>query len=240
MVDKNHIISEIQRTAAENGGAPLGKKRFSAASGIRYTDWYGKHWVRWGDALKEAGFTPNKPQTAYDDDFLLSKLAAAAREYRHFPLVAELEMKSRREPGFPHRSTFRRLGNKTEMAAKLLKFCLERGYEDVAEMCRAVGALESPPLDCVEHKPHRAIGEVYLFKSGPYYKVGRSRAACCRGRELATQLPERGNVIHVIKTDDAPGIELYWHRRFSDRRKNGEWFDLNSQDVMAFKRRKFM
>ena len=57
-MDKQHILAEIRRTTKENGGTPLGHKRFEQATGIGYHDWWGKHWGRWGDALKEAGFAP--------------------------------------------------------------------------------------------------------------------------------------------------------------------------------------
>lgn len=56
------------------------------------------------------------------------------------------------------------------------------------------------------------------------------------GNELKIQLPENLDLIHEIKTDDPSGIEAYWHRRFEAKRMNGEWFDLNSADIKAFKR----
>ena len=57
---KERILSEIQRTAAENGGTPLGIARFREATGIRKEDWYGIHWAKWGDAQVEAGFERNQ------------------------------------------------------------------------------------------------------------------------------------------------------------------------------------
>ena len=81
---------------------------------------------------------------------------------------------------------------------------------------------------------------MYLLKSGRYYKIGRSISPGRREYELAIHLPERVKTVHTIKTDDPVGIEAYWHQRFSDRRKNGEWFELRREDVSAFRRRKFM
>ena len=80
------------------------------------------------------------------------------------------------------------------------------------------------------------VGEVYLFKSGRYYKIGKTKDTVRRGSEIRIQLPERVNLIHSIKTDDPSGIESYWHNRFESKRMNGEWFDLNPSDVKAFKR----
>ena len=84
------------------------------------------------------------------------------------------------------------------------------------------------------------IGFVYLLKASRYFKVGRSSSFERRSRELAIQLPEKAETVHVIRTDDPIGIERYWHQRFESKRKNGEWFELTAQDVKAFKRRKFM
>ena len=81
---------------------------------------------------------------------------------------------------------------------------------------------------------------VYLIKSGKYYKIGRSNSVGRRAYEIQLQLPERVKVVHEIKTDDPQGIEEYWHKRFSAKRKGGEWFSLNQEDLKAFRSRRTM
>ncbi len=83
-------------------------------------------------------------------------------------------------------------------------------------------------------------GYVYLVKSGRFFKLGKTNAAGRREYELGIQLPEKVKTVHVITTDDAAGIEAYWHKRFAGKPKKGEWFQLTQADVSAFKRRKFM
>lgn len=84
------------------------------------------------------------------------------------------------------------------------------------------------------------VGYVYLLNSGRFFKVGRTNDLGRRIYELNIQLPEKPIEVHHIKTDDPAGIEKYWHERFKDRRKNGEWFELTTEDIAAFKRRRFM
>jgi len=75
---RDFIIAEIKRTAAENGGAPSGRRRFEVETGIKESDWYGKHWATWGAALQEAGFRPNEKQEKLGDDVLLGPSGAAS------------------------------------------------------------------------------------------------------------------------------------------------------------------
>lgn len=239
-MDKQHILSEIRRLAKENGGTAPGRLAIQRASGIRESDWLGKHWVRWSDALREAGLAPNQFQSAYEDEELLEPLIGFIRELGHYPVRAELLFESRRNPAFPNEKTLRRLGSKGELAALVVeRYGTKPGFEDVVAICTPLAA-PAKPASVPEKMNTENDGVVYLLKSGRYFKIGRTNSAGRRERELAIQLPEKASTVHVISTDDPPGIEAYWHRRFADRRKNGEWFELTVQDVKAFRRRKFM
>jgi hypothetical protein len=72
------------------------------------------------------------------------------------------------------------------------------------------------------------------------YKIGKADLVGRRTKQVAVNLPEDLELVHAISTDDAYGIEAYWHRRFDEKRRGGEWFVLTAADVKAFKRRKFM
>jgi hypothetical protein len=239
-MSKENILREIKRTAKENGGIPLGRLRFFRETGIKESDWKGKFWARWNDAVSEAGLEPNQKTTSYDEDLLIEKFISLMRELGRFPVVAEIRMKVRSDASFPNDKTFGRFGSKPQFAAKILDYCRTRsGYEDVSALCTAIADRHTANSAEVGDS-ETVIGYVYLMKSGKFYKLGRSNAAGRREYELGIQLPEKLKTVHVIRTDDPAGIEAYWHGRFGEKRKNGEWFDLGAADVAAFKRRKFM
>ncbi len=235
------IIAEIKRTAAQNDGVPLGRDRFERETGIRTADWFGVHWARWSDALVEAGFEPNELQGAFDKDLLLQKYAELSLELQRLPVRGDLALKRRANPEFPHFNTFERFGPKREFVRQLAEYCRSKEqFTDIVEWCeRYLNSCKSDSLESTEEE-EEIIGYVYLFKSGRFYKIGKSNSAGRREYELGIQLPERIETVHVIRTDDPNGIETYWHRRFEPKRKNGEWFELEAADVRAFKRRKFM
>lgn len=122
MVDKKHILSEIKRTAEENGGKPLGRNRFQKETGIKLNDWCGVYWTKWGDALIEAGFKPNELQSAYDPDLLLAHMIKLVENLKRFPTGADIRMKLRQDPKFPSHNSFRTLGLKQERVRKVLEY----------------------------------------------------------------------------------------------------------------------
>ncbi len=239
MITKAHILAEIRRTAS--GGSPLGRKRFEKETGIKESDWSGRYWARWSDAIREAGLEPNSMQDTFPEERLLHCLASLIRELGHFPTSAEMKLKCRRDPEFPSHNTFNRLGRKAERARRIVNFCAAReGFADVANLAAPLVASSSSADAAVDMSATEPLGFVYLMKSGKYHKIGKSVSAEKRAYEVQLQLPEELKLVHKIKTDDPFGIEAYWHRRFADKRMRGEWFRLTSQDVAAFRRRKFM
>lgn len=220
---------------------PLGWKRFFSETGIRYHDWFGKYWSRWGDAVREASFEPNKLTEAYGEELLVERYIELIRELGRTPVKGELRLKKRNDPSFPNEKAFEWFGSKRQLLSRVLEYCRTHGgFDDVALLYAHLPpeVADEPTSD--GNLAAEATGTVYMLKSGRYYKIGRTNAVGRREYELAVQLPDKANMIHMIRTDDPSGIEACWHSRFAEKRKNGEWFELDGTDVQAFKRRKFM
>ncbi len=237
---KDHILSEIRRTTAQNGGVPFGIQRFATETGIGRHHWFGRYWTKWSDALREAGHAPNRFGTAVPENEILEHLVLVTRELGHFPIEAELRMKARTVPDFPSHSTFNRLGRKEVLIAKVHSFAVSQGYSDVVSLCAPLLKPAKPGDGAEDSAPGAkpAVGFVYLLRHGTRreFKIGRTNNKLRREGEIGVELPQEVAPIHVIETDDPPGVESYWHRRFADKRLKNEWFALSPEDVRAFQR----
>lgn len=236
-MEKTQILDAIRRIAARNGGKAPGSQRFKTETGVGKADWYPKYWLRWGDAVREAGCAPNALSASFSDDFLIQKYIELTRELGRFPIEGDLMVKRRSDTTFPNREAFARLGNKGERVAKVLEFCRRHDeFADAISMVVAAVPRPSPIDEVVTDKP--TIGYVYLLRHGTRreYKIGRTINVLRREGEIRIELPNEVTPIHVVKTDDPSGVEEYWHRRFAANRLRNEWFALTAADVQAFKR----
>lgn len=238
---KQQIISEIKRTAEANGGVPLGQNRFFSETGIKVSAWRGKYWARWSDALAEAGFEANTMQQPYDETRLLDHYIGIVRELGRLPTLSEIDLRHSQDQSLPTTNAYKKFGKKAQLAARVLEYAKRKPeLADVVQYCTALAAEAEPSESNLSTGDQAEDGFVYLIRSGRHFKIGKTNAVGRRERELSIQLPEPTKRVHMIRTDDPTGIEKYWHDRFADRRKNGEWFELTPADLKAFKRRKFM
>ncbi len=234
---RDQIIEEVKRIATIEGKAP-GYKKFEKQTGISRSGWYGRYWAKWSDVLIEAGFKANSKTAALPLEGLLQTYLDFAEQLGRAPTAGDLLLKAKNDKSFPARTTFeKRLGRKNATLSKVIEYAQKIGAPS-----HLVEMLENAKIEEKEHT-NDAIGDsqtgyVYLMKSGKYYKIGRTNSIDRRRYEIGLQLPETIKPIHSIETDDPSGIEAYWHNRFRDKCKKGEWFDLSAKDIRAFRRRK--
>jgi Meiotically up-regulated gene 113 len=239
VAEREEILQAVRLHAAQNGGVALGKRAFEKASGIRESSWVGKYWARWNDLLIAAGFGPNKwNEQIHTKETLTETLAMFTLELGHYPTAAERNLRHRTDPSMPFDSSFAsHIGNRADQVRALMTWAIEHPeyrdvYDLVAPLAPGATDISVPPT-----LQPSAPGRVYLVRSGTRYKIGKSDSPDRRYRQVQLLVPDPVQEVHVLETDDPAGIELYWHRRFADKRRAGEWFDLDESDVAAFKRR---
>ncbi len=167
---RERILSEIRRLARENGGKAPGKSIFQQETGIAESDWYGKLWLRWNDAVADAGLTPNDRQERLPSDLVLDRYAEVWRHYGKPPSSAELRFYARETPGFISHNTFaKHFGSKDGVIAALRDRAIERGEHDLISILPEVKA---PPLPSEGAGTFNVPeGWVYLLQSGSHFKM---------------------------------------------------------------------
>ncbi len=238
MMTKEDILSEIRRVARERGGR-VGRDAFQKTTGIHQSQFVGKYWATWGEALSEAGIAPvNFKRPRVPEKEVLEALAQLIARLRKWPTVAEMLLERHRNSSFPHWETIDRRRKEGDFQAKLLDHCANR--PDLAVVGEIVAQQpRSEPGGSSSMGRAVVQGYVYMMRSGRNHKIGHTNSPTRRHREVSLNQPKPTTWVHSIETDDPNGIEAYWHRRFESKRIPGtEFFTLDATDVAAFKRRK--
>jgi hypothetical protein len=74
-------------------------------------------------------------------------------------------------------------------------------------------------------------GWVYILKGNQYYKIGKTINLDNRIKQISPNLPFETELICAIRSENITRTESTLHQMFKDFRVNGEWFELNDQDV---------
>lgn len=133
-----------------------------------------------------------------------------------------------------------------ETAKALLNFSIKTGNAALTNLCEERlkrEALKPTPSAPLPGKAAVKAGFVYLKYSPSLrlYKIGKATKPDKRDAGISLLLPEDLVPKHEIKTDYPFILEKYWENRFRAKKKQGEWYDLNSEDIDSFKwRREFM
>jgi hypothetical protein len=192
VASREEILNEIRRTATENGGRPVGRDRFRELTGI--SDYaLVQHWATYGEAVREAGFEPNKLQGPIDHRVVLGRLIELTRALGHVPTSNELRKARASDRSFPTSGVFERLGSKDERVVKALGLCRELPeYGDVEQVLEAYitereGELSAPSVPDADPLSY---GFVYLARGHRgEYKIGRTNLVDRRIAEWARDRP---------------------------------------------------
>lgn len=80
-------------------------------------------------------------------------------------------------------------------------------------------------------------GYVYFAKSGiGLTKIGKTSNLQKRIKQLEKEVQSNLEVIHTIPSDNAYQTEQSFHKRFEEKRVNGEWFLLDELDIEEIKK----
>lgn len=235
MVTRDEVLEEIRRTGAENGGRPLGVRKFTEITGITAWAW-GRFWATWGEAVRDAGFQPNTLNKALHRETVMRQYIEMTRELGRIPTHGELRLRRESDSTFPDVRTLSRRGGRMELLTEAGEFCREHAeFAELVPVYEEAGGRELSETEQSQHKT--VLGFVYLARGRRgEYKIGRTNLVDRRIPEVGATGPVELQLVHAIKTDDSAGVEAYWHRRFEDQRMRGEWFRLSAADVNAFKR----
>lgn len=237
---KDLVAQRIRALAAERDGH-VSLRTFLQETGIkeqwlRTQTWYGG----WNKLLEELGIGTKSfsvPRTSPAE--ISEAIAKLLLRDGQWPTEDALARERRRDDNFPSLKVIRPLRKSGALARLIVQLGeSETRFSKAAEIAAPYAKESDDPMP--DSSREKVRGYVYMLRSGRRYKIGKSTDPSRRWREVRLELPEETIQVHSIPTDDPTGIEAYWHQRFAAKRvRNTEFFELDADDVRAFKRRSY-
>jgi len=95
----------------------------------------------------------------------------------------------------------------------------------------AFGEAQGIPRTAREETSQAVPGYVYLIESEYGYKIGKTVNIKSRTRLFEVKLPFAIKLINYSWFENYSKAERDLHKRFAHKRREGEWFDLNEEDI---------
>jgi hypothetical protein len=96
--------------------------------------------------------------------------------------------------------------------------------------------LEELEFFCLEHFPQISVGGLkYVIESNGIYKIGCTQNVSQRIKNIQTSCPFPIKPLLVINGDETTEKDL--HLQFQNKKTHGEWFVLNTKDVICISKK---
>lgn len=103
----------------------------------------------------------------------------------------------------------------------------QRRIDEIQAEIKAKQQAREMAAPCKPPAPLRPTGHVYFLKAGNSVKIGFSTNVKGRLRTIQTGCPSTAIIVKVVK--GTVKTEAAFHKRFSEYRQIGEWFDLRGR-----------
>ena len=95
----------------------------------------------------------------------------------------------------------------------------------------------NPPEKKFEIKfPKIRVGYIYIYKMNGFYKIGKTKTPLERKEKYITENPLPIDVILEVNVSNYDKIEKEIQEKFSHKKHNREWFELNENDIIEIKK----
>ena len=141
---------------------------FARETRIIDSNWLGKFWARWSDALTEAGLEPNEWNARLDSEEVLSRVIEACRHYGRVPTKVEFQMYRQTNKALP---TYNAITRHFDGRAGIIESLAKRAANDdgLSDILAMLPETSVTPARSLIRQETANDGFVYLIKSGDFY-----------------------------------------------------------------------